>query len=450
MQILNAEQVLALAPDPASAKAGQALANPGKWGGLGGDERSVWGECQGSGKVPYRTQADLNGPAFHCSCPSRKFPCKHGLGLLLLLASNPNHVTEMAAPAWVAEWIAKRDATAEKKIAKVQTENTPDDPEAAARREEERAKRASKRDDRVRSGLAELQTWLGDLARQGLAHAKQQPPRYFDAMAARLVDSQAPGIARRLRDWPSHFASGDNWADRALAEAGSLQWLLLGFAQLETLPEGLRSSVRNAIGWTVAESELAATAPVRERWQVVGQRVEDEEKLRVQRTWLVGEQSRRPALCLSFAAMNQALDVSLIAGTLIDAELVYYSSGAPLRAVIRQRHGNACPLVNPVAHATFRDALVETSEMLSGDPWLERTPWLVSRCVPLRDGDRWVLRDAEGSVVPLSRQFSHGWPMLSVSGGNPLTVFGEWDGYSLLPLSLLTEGRFVSLGGSLS
>jgi len=30
----------------------------------------------------------LSEPAFKCSCPSRKFPCKHGLGLLLLYASD--------------------------------------------------------------------------------------------------------------------------------------------------------------------------------------------------------------------------------------------------------------------------------------------------------------------------------------------------------------------------
>jgi uncharacterized Zn finger protein len=24
---------------------------------------------------------DLSGPAFRCTCPSRKFPCKHGLAL---------------------------------------------------------------------------------------------------------------------------------------------------------------------------------------------------------------------------------------------------------------------------------------------------------------------------------------------------------------------------------
>jgi SWIM zinc finger len=43
----------------------------------------VWGLCAGSGKRPYQTVVDLTGPAYKCSCPSRKFPCKHALALLL-------------------------------------------------------------------------------------------------------------------------------------------------------------------------------------------------------------------------------------------------------------------------------------------------------------------------------------------------------------------------------
>jgi hypothetical protein len=450
MQILTTEQVLALAPDAASVKAGQGLANPGKWVVLGRGERAVWGECQGSGKDPYRTQVDMTGPAFHCSCPSRKFPCKHGLGLLLVLAGNAARVPESKPPAWVEEWLGKRDVSAEKKAAKADAAAEPADPETLAKREADRVKRAAKREDRVRAGLEELQTWLGDFIRQGLAQAKQRPAQYFDTMAARLIDAQAPGIARRLRDWPGVFASGDGWADRALAEAGTLHWLLHGFARLEILPEGMQVSVRQAIGWTVKDEELSGIEPVRDRWQVVGQVVEEEEKLRVQRTWLVGAQTRRPALSLSFAAMNQPLDVSLIPGTIIEAGIAFHPSGAPLRGAVRDRQGEARPLADTVAHASFSEALAETAQLLAGDPWLERTPWWVRDCRPIRIENSWWLRDANGARVPLARRFANAWVLQAVSGGAPLTICGEWDGGSLLPLSALVDGRFIPLGGSLS
>lgn len=81
--IWTPDTILALAPDAKSAKSGRDLATLRKWVTLGCHEQAVWGECQGSAESPYQTQIDLAEPAFHCSCPSRKFPCKHALGLFL-------------------------------------------------------------------------------------------------------------------------------------------------------------------------------------------------------------------------------------------------------------------------------------------------------------------------------------------------------------------------------
>ncbi len=450
MEMLTAPQVLALAPDAASIKAGQALSNPGKWSSLGRSGRSVWGECQGS--ALYRTQADLTGPAFHCSCPSRKFPCKHGLGLLLVLANSPERVSEAPTPNWVEEWIKRRDAGAEKKSVRP-TNAVPGGPEAGERQEAEKDKRNTKRETRVQAGLAEMQTWLGDLIRQGLAKAKDQPTRFYDAMAARMVDAQAPGLARRLRGWPGLLASGEHWADRVLEEAGTLQWLLNGAAQLETLPDGLRASVRAAIGWTTTEQELLADPKAErctDRWQIVGQRIEEEEKLRAQRTWLVGEESRRAALCLSFAAGNRPLDVSLLPGTATEAELVFYPSAAPLRALVGTRHGGSRAFSEPVACAHFEEAADRTAGWLAGDPWLECAPWLVQSCLPCEYEGRWCLRDATGGIVPLAKRLANPWPLIAASGGAPVAVFGEWDGHALLPLSVVAAGRFIDLGDKMS
>ncbi len=446
METLTAPQVLALAPDPASIKAGQGLANPVKWSELGRNERSVWGECQGS--ALYRTQADLTGPAFHCSCPSRKFPCKHGLGLLLVLANSPARVPEAAAPGWVDEWIKQRDTGAQKKSGR-QTDAAPGSPETERRQEAEKSRRTAKREDRVQVGLAEMQTWLGDLMRQGLAKAKDQPARFYDAMAARMVDAQAPGLARRLRSWPGLLASGDRWADRVLEEAGTLQWLLNGAARLDTLPNSLRASVRSAVGWTMTEQELLADPQAErctDRWQVVGQRIEEEEKLRVQRTWLVGERGRRSALCLSFAAGNRPLDVSLLPGTAMEAELVFHPSAAPLRALIGTRHERPRAFAEPAACAHIEEAADRTAGWLAGDPWLERAPWLIRGCLPCEHEGRWCLRDATGGLVSLAKRLASPWPLVAASGGAPVTVFGEWDGHALLPLSVFAEGRFIDLG----
>ena len=259
-------------------------------------------------------------------------------------------------------------------------------------------------------------------------------------------------MARRLRGWPGLLASGDGWADRVLAEAGSLQWLLNGAARMDALAGGTcgRACGRPSAGRSASRSFY----PIRrrnastDRWQVVGQRAEEEDKLRVQRTWLVGERTRRAALCLSFAAgPQQALDVSLIPGTALEAELVFYPSAAPLRATVGTRHGAAGPLGEPAACADFEAAMEHTAGWLAGDPWLESVPWLVRDCLPCEHDERWVLRDGTGRVVPLARKFANPWPLVAVSGGAPVTVCGEWDGGTLLPMSVAVEGRFIPLGG---
>src|SRR5258706_4413004 len=86
---ISPDQALSLAPDPAAAKAGRELAQPRKWALLARDGKALWGECKGSAADPYQTRIDLDGPAFKCSCPSRKLPCKNALALLLLNAAHP-------------------------------------------------------------------------------------------------------------------------------------------------------------------------------------------------------------------------------------------------------------------------------------------------------------------------------------------------------------------------
>nr|HMQ23544.1 SWIM zinc finger family protein [Planctomycetota bacterium] len=111
---LTADQVLALAPDATSIKAGRELATARRWSETGADDDVLWGLCQGSGETPYQVRIERNEPAFACSCPSRKFPCKHALGLLLLAATEANAIGAAERPAWVNEWLEARAARAAK------------------------------------------------------------------------------------------------------------------------------------------------------------------------------------------------------------------------------------------------------------------------------------------------------------------------------------------------
>jgi hypothetical protein len=432
---LTTEQILALAPDASAAKAGKELANGRKWQQVGVSATAAWGECQGSAKEPYRTVADLHDLAFRCTCPSRKLPCKHALGLLLLLAREARAGAAVEPPEWVATWLAGRAKRAEARAKPATPAGEVADPRAAERR-------AASREARVRAGLGDLDRWLRDVVRRGLAAAQTQPYSFWDGPAARLVDAQAPGLARRVRALAGVPQSGGDWPERLLGELGLLHLAVAGYRRLDTLPPAEQADVRAVVGWTHGQDEVLTGAPVRDHWLVLGQHVSEEDKLRVQRTWLWGQGSGRAALVLHFAAAKQPLDASLVLGTRLDADLAFYPSAYPLRALVKARHAPPLPLDDLPGYPTLAAGLAAYAAGLAAYPWLDLFPLPLTGVVPVRAGAGWAVRDAAGQVLPLSPRFTRGWHLLALSGGQPLGLFGEWDGAVLRPLGVWAGGRY--------
>lgn len=439
---LNADQILALAPDASSAKAGSQLSGPAKWGNLGRTESAVWGECQGSGKVPYRTQIDLGEPAFKCSCPSRKFPCKHGIGLYLLLASQGQLFAAATAPQWVSDWLDGRQQRSEKKQLTAAEKAAATTPEQAAAQAAAAQKREEKRDSKVAAGIIELQTWLEDLAREGLSTLRARGPSFWNDIAARMVDSQASGLAARLRRASGMcFDTGlPDWETQLARELASIYLLGTACRRLPDLAPELQSDVRSLVGWTVSQDDVLAQAGVQDRWDVLAQHTSDSERVRARTTWLRGHTSGRWATIMQYAAGTQGYDKVLAPGTRFDGELCFYHSAYPLRALVRQQDAFSA-LDTALAPAPPLDAsLAAYADALARNPFLDRFPLLLDAVVP-RAGNAPHLACNDGRVLPLHAGFRHLWPLLALSGGHPVTVMGEWDGYAIVPLGVFTEGR---------
>jgi hypothetical protein len=435
----TAEQIIAFAPDTASAKAGQGLAAARKWQSLGFNEQSAWGLCQGSGKDPYQTQIDLTEPAFRCTCPSRKFPCKHAIGLFLLLASQANAFAQQSPPAWVIEWLESRAKRAQQRDEK---QDRAEKGETVADRPAQ-AKRAADRETRVAAGLRELELWLCDLVRSGLAAAQTQPPLFWERTAARLVDAQAPGVARMARELAGLPSSGEGWQARLLDRVSRIYLLIEGFKRIDQLSIETQADIRALIGWTQSQNELLQSEGMRDRWQVLGQRVDQEDRLRLQRSWLQGETGNRSALLLHFAAGNQPLDASLIPGTVVDAEMVFYPGAYPLRALIKERNDSPFQLDRMAGYANITDAVSAYAAALARSPWIEVFPFALKSVIPIcRDG-HWFVRDTDANLLQLNPRSSHHLSLLALSGGREIELFGEYDGEHLWPLSAMAEGRFV-------
>jgi hypothetical protein len=437
----SAEQVLALTSDASAARAGRALGTARPWRDTGfcAEPLTVWGLCQGSGQAPYQTVVDLTAPAFRCSCPSRKFPCKHALGLLLLWSAGA--VAEGEPPDWVSDWRNARGERREQRAARPRGERQAD-PRTAQRRAE-----------RVDAGLRELDRWLTDQIRQGLAGASRAGYAHWDTMAARLVDAQAPAIASTVR----RLAGVTGAPDRLLAELGLIHLLVAGYRRLPELPPDLAATIRSRIGFPVATEDVLAGDPVRDRWAVLGLRDEGDERLTVRRVWLRGTNTGRAGLVLSFAAPGATLSADLIPGTVLDADLAFYPGALPLRALVKRRHdaprswsprpsGASTGTPQVPGGDTMTQALDGFATAVAAEPWLERWPVLLAAVTPAMDrSERWWLHDVAGDALPIDPLAGSVWPLVAAAGGLPLTIAGELSLAGIRPLSAWPDDRLVRL-----
>nr|WCO03982.1 SWIM zinc finger family protein [Cystobacter sp.] len=436
---LTSEQALALAPDSSVAAAGQKLATERSWQGLGQDGRAAWGECKGS--ALYQVRIDLSDLATKCTCPSRKFPCKHAVGLLLLTASE--RLPSGTPPSWVEEWLSKRSANAERK-AKREAAGAEG---AAPVDTEAKAKRSTERHGRIQKGLEALSLWMEDLVRNGFAGLEAETAMW-NTQAARLVDAQAPGLATQVHQLAALPGSGPDWPRRLLERLGRLALVTEAWRKLDQLPPPLAADLRSFVGIPLREEEVVAQGErLEDTWVVIGQELEDTERVRAQRTYLLGATSGRMALVLQFAAGAGArFAESFLPGTAFVAELAFWPSAAPLRAMIRERKGEVHPWTGAVSALSLEGLCERFTEELSRQPFRERMAAMLGQVVPVVDGGRrWWLRDATGAAVrigPCDR-----WRLLALSGGHPLDVFGEWDGEEFRPLSVHVEGRLHLMTG---
>lgn len=444
----SAEQIVALAPDPASVRAGEKLATPTPWSEVGAASAALWGMCEGSGKTPYQTIVDLAGPAYKCSCPSRKFPCKHALGLLLLWSQG--EVPDATAPADYAEtWLAARSERAEKSPAgPEQATATPKDPDRAA-------KTAAQRVDRVRGGIDELQLWLTDQVGLGLAGVEAAPYRTFDAVAARLVDAQAPGLANRIRRLPALVSGGAtatvDWPEQLLEEYGRIWSLCVAHQHLDQLPDALAGTVRRHVGYPVSKADVLATEGISDTWIVLGRRETEEDHLVSRRTWLWGTTTRRYGLILDYAPVGGILPARPVVGEIISTTMHFYPGAPELRCIY-----DTVDAIDPPP--TLTDALLDTlpaddiagvrrrrAAVIADDPWALSCPTVIAGRLGRTPDDTPALIDDAGFAVALADLGSRWALLLAVTGGAHLSLFGELGMSGLDVVSVIAQGQVIGL-----
>jgi hypothetical protein len=258
------------------------------------DQTLLFGDCKGSGKVPYSCSADFQNegqPVFRCSCPSRQFPCKHILGLLYAYAGGKPFTTE-ALPADIADKREKAEQREQKREEKLQ--KAAENGETAPKRKVNKAALAKKLAAQL-EGVLLAEKLIRQLVQAGLAAVDARMARECEEQAKQLGNFFVPGIQIAVRELlqtleaailaKGQASAGECHYTEAMERLASLHTLLkrakehLG-ARLENAEHELdaSSAIEELIGhaWQLAElRELGRTEADTELLQLSFRSYED-------------------------------------------------------------------------------------------------------------------------------------------------------------------------------
>ena len=445
------DKIEALAPDQASLSAALKIKAP-SWSILSRNEPDgfVWGECQGSGSAPYKVAVSVNDLGYKCSCPSRKFPCKHSLGLMLQLAKSAQSFSAADTPDWVNDWAGRRRTGAgaapgpQKEGApkasvsearQAAAGETPDDPLAEARAANQRERLKERREAAILAGLDEFDLWISDILQRGVSAFLSDAPQLCRLAAQRLVDAKAPGLAASLDALPSQLLATPpaGRADAAIQALGAWHLLAEAYRRQDALPPALREDVRRLTGWSMQRQTLLddPLAPRKSGiWAVLAVHSEVQpDRLRRIETWLEDGEGGH-ALLMDFVPVATGAGGSPYSvGEQISAELVFYPSAAPMRALIATQNTRAAAAASAPARHSLREALDQCHEIRSGQPWLGAWPisFKASSVAQSAKGDLWV-SDGKDRVPLDPRQRDEALVLAQVE----LTAMtGFWNGSCL-------------------
>ena len=146
------------------------------------DNTLIFGDCYGSGSKPYNASVDFSGEnvVFRCSCPSRQFPCKHCIAIMLDWVAGKDFVVEE-----IPEDIERKRG----KIAQKAEAAAEDKPKKAAKPNKSAAK---KKLQKQLEGLSLAEEFVNDIFSRGICSITAATKKQYMSLAKQLGDYYLP------------------------------------------------------------------------------------------------------------------------------------------------------------------------------------------------------------------------------------------------------------------
>lgn len=402
-----------------------------RWRLLGSDGKWLWGEFEINSPKPLRAAVDLLGGNFYCSCRSRHRPCTHTLSLVMILKNQQERITVSSPTEWVLEY-QESQVIVPPPVAEVDPEATPwdEDPKLA------------KRLELMNAGVDELELRLLDIASRGLADTNALGSDFWQDTATRLTDAKLGGLANRLR---SLIRTDEPDLVQQASIIGDLYLAVRSWRKLDQLDPKKRSELLQYLGVNLKKEQVFTQPSRDDHWLVMGIAEGQEDRLRFRRVWLRGENRKRYALLLEYAFGEQAFERSWPLASSWQGNVHYYPGSYPQRAVFPHPKKGGKPYDGLSGYDNFEAMIFDYRRALALQPWLPSYPVYLMAVEPLMANGKPALIDTNDHIFSLSPDYQNFYTLLAAAGGSPVSLFAEFDGTFLRPLSLFTGSGLLAV-----
>lgn len=209
MRTFDEQKIVSMAPNANAVANGRKISSSGDFVKRmrSEDDSLYWGECKGSGKNNYIVSIDfekVGEPVFRCSCPSRQFPCKHGIALMFEIKEGKNFQIE-EIPQDIIDKRNKIEAREKKK------EESKSDPERKKKTMGvSRAAKTKKIKTQI-EGLNLLRDFTDQITALGLASCVNEAfDNKYDEFAKQLGDYYLPGVQLIFKRFLKYLRTAKN------------------------------------------------------------------------------------------------------------------------------------------------------------------------------------------------------------------------------------------------
>ena len=419
--------ILQLTKDTCTAIEAHMVALPDRWTSLGTDGVYIWGDYNPSNDTSYHKntiQTSLNmslfivgSHSYNCTCRQSR-PCLHAIGLLLLFNEKPDLFTSTNVPEMVQNLEKRRQATTLSSMSHFKE---------------------------ISDGLAQLDKWLTNTIKQGLAEAHIREFRYWDEIADQMLASWMPALSQWLREIANIPMRGGDWVEPLLDELGLMYFLIKTFERYDIQPSEIQADLRQVIGIKFSEEEMQSQPMIRDTWVVIGATRRNFRGLAPEKfIWLQGIQSGQIALIHDIGSRQIMSSLITSVGQTVDLSLKYLPSRTPLKAHLIQNYADT-GTTDMIQGTDIHNAIVQYVVAIHRNPWLRQYVVVLNDVYISRYDKHWTVRHADGKYLPIAPHFKHKWVMYAASNGHPVTVVGIWRKNFLYPLSIWTDSHVIDL-----